>query len=69
MRTIRKRYLQMNKSVFIYFIDYEKAFDRVMHGKLIKCLADIDVRGRDVRFIRNLLETKGICSTTEGEFW
>ena len=33
MRTICKRYLAMNKHIYIYacFLDYEKAIDRVSH--------------------------------------
>lgn len=54
MKTICERYMQMNKSVYVCFIDYEKAFDRVNHEKLIDCLSSIGVRGRDLRFIQNL---------------
>ena len=54
MRTISERYLQLNKEIYVCFIDYEKAFDRVNHEKLIQSLQRIGVRGRDIRFIRNL---------------
>ena len=54
MRTIAEKYLQVNKDVYVCFIDYEKAFDRVNHEKLISNMDDIGVRERDMRFIKNL---------------
>ena len=40
LRTINERYLEKQKDVYIYicFIDYEKAFERVNHEKLIEKL-------------------------------
>ena len=58
MRTICERYLDVNKKVFACFIDYEKAFDQVNHEKLIECLDDIGIRGKDLRFITNLYWTQ-----------
>lgn len=40
--------------MYACFIDYEKAFDRVDHQKLIDCLKSVGMRGKDIRFIRNL---------------
>ena len=42
MRMICERYLDVNKKVFACFIDYEKAFDRVNHEKLIVFACFID---------------------------
>jgi retron-type reverse transcriptase len=44
----------MNKDLFIYFIDYEKAFDRVNHEKVIKRLQAIGIDGKDPRLITNI---------------
>ena len=38
LRTINERYLEKQKDVYTCFIDYEKAFDRVNHDKLIEKL-------------------------------
>ena len=51
---IGEKYIALNKKVYVCYIDYEKAFDRVNHEKLIDALKRIGVRERDVRFIRNL---------------
>ena len=51
MRTIGEKYIEKQKHVYICFIDYEKAFDRVNHSAMIECLRDIGIDGKDLRFI------------------
>ena len=51
---INERYCEMNKEVYLCFIDYEKAFDRVNHEKLIDCLKNIEIDGKHVRLIESL---------------
>ena len=51
MRTIGERYLEKRKDVYICFIDYEKAFDRVNHEAMIECLKDVGIDDKDLRFI------------------
>ena len=40
-RTLIERYSEVNKDLYLCFIDYENAFDRVNHAKLIQCLHNI----------------------------
>lgn len=42
------------KDVFACFIDYEKAFDRVRHSKLMEILRQIQLDSKDIRLIENL---------------
>lgn len=42
------------KNVYMCFIDYEKAFDRVDHKKLMECLQRKDLDPDDIRIIQNL---------------
>lgn len=42
------------KDVFACFIDYEKAFDRVQHSKLVEILRQIQLDEKDIRLIENL---------------
>lgn len=42
------------KDIFACFIDYEKAFDRIQHRKLIEILKSINIDDKDVRIIQNL---------------
>ena len=49
-----QKHLEVKKEMYICFIDYAKAFDRVKHEKLIDCLKDIGLDGKDIRVITNL---------------
>ena len=42
------------KDVFICFLEYEKAFDRVRHEPLMQCQSEIGVDGKDTQIIRCL---------------
>ena len=44
---IKQRYLKVQKPVFICFIDYEKAFDRVYHDRIMQCIDHVDVNCND----------------------
>ena len=44
----------MGRNIYLWFIDYEKAFDRVKHVKIIECLENLDIDGKDISLIRNL---------------
>ena len=54
LHTINERYLEKQKDVYICFIDYEKAFDRVNHDKLIEKLKLAGLDGKDIRIIARL---------------
>ena len=44
----------MQKDLYLCFIDYSKAFDKVRHEKLFNILEHLDIDGKDLRVIRNL---------------
>ena len=55
LRAIMDRYLEVNKNIYICFIDYEKAFDRVFHHKLMEVLDNSEIiDGKNRRIIQNL---------------
>ena len=58
MRMLCERYCEVSKDIYACFIDYEKAFDRVNHESMIKCLKDIGLNGKDIRLIVNLYWTQ-----------
>ena len=41
MKIIAEKYIDVNKDIYVCLIDYQKAFDRVNHEKLIECLRGI----------------------------
>src|SRR5438132_2700983 len=54
MRTICERSLEHGNEVFICFVDFEKAFDRIDWLKMLDILKEIGVDWRDRRLIMNL---------------
>ena len=54
LRMITGRCVEMQKDVYICFIDYAKAFDKVQHVTLFEILQELDVNGKDVELIKNL---------------
>ena len=50
---VQKCYDQ-RKDVILCFIDYEKAFDKVQHSKLVQILRELDIDQRDVQCIEDL---------------
>ena len=54
VRVLIERALEVQKDVFVCFVDYEKAFDKVRHVELFKMLKEAGLDGKDLRLIRNL---------------
>ena len=52
-RALAERSIEMRKNLYVVFIDYEKAFDRVKHHEITKDLEQIGVDQKD----RRLFET------------
>ena len=54
MRIISEKMIENDQEMFVCFVDFEKAFDRVQWRKLFDILKAIGVDWRDRRLIRNL---------------
>ena len=54
LRTICERATDVQKDVYICFIDYTKAFDRVERFKMIECLSEIGIDDNDLQIISKL---------------
>ena len=61
VRMISERAIEMQKDVYMCFIDYTKAFDNVKHDELFKLLSTLDINGKDLRLIRNLYWEQTAC--------
>jgi hypothetical protein len=51
---LAEKCLDMNHDPYICFIDFEKAFDKVQHQKLIEILQQLGLDGRNIHIIKNL---------------
>jgi len=54
LKNIAQRTIEMRKDLYLAFIDYRKAFDRVKHVQLLEMLDNIGVDDKDLRIIQNL---------------
>ena len=54
LRMIGERAIEHQQDLFLCFIDYQKAFDRVRHKELFKMLANIQIDDKDMRIIRTI---------------
>jgi len=54
LRNLCEKTIEINQDMYLCFIDYSKAFDKVKHDKLIDILQSLDIDGKDIRIIRNL---------------
>ena len=61
LRTMSERAIEMQKDLYICFIDYTKAFDKVKHEELLKLLECFDLFGKDIRILRNLYWEQTAC--------
>ena len=53
--------------LYLCFIDYSKAFDKVRHEKLFNILEHLDIDGKDLRVIRNLYWDQSAAVRIGGE--
>ena len=54
LKMLAERAVEMQKDVYMCFIDHIKAFDRVRHGPLVEMLQSLYLDGQDVELIKNL---------------
>ncbi len=54
LRTICERAIQVQQDLYLCFIDYEKAFDRVQHSKMMEILKTQEIGKNNFKCISNL---------------
>jgi hypothetical protein len=59
LRTLVERSIEVQVDLYLCFIDYTKAFDKVKHNKLLEIMNRIYIDGKDLRIIK-----KPILGTT-----
>ena len=67
LSSLMSLYLAQKKKLFVTFIDYEKAFDKVDHGLLWQKLGQAHVTGKVLRIIQNLYQKTKACVRVNGE--
>ena len=54
LRIIVEKLLEKHKKIYICYIDYKKAFDRVFHAMMVEDLKKLEIDGKDLNLIKNL---------------
>lgn len=54
VQVLFQRCRDVNCDIYVCFVDYQKAFDRVKHDELISLLAEIGIDDKDQRIIKNI---------------
>ena len=67
LRTLIEQALEIQKDVYLCFIDYTKVFDRVRHDEKIKELTKLRIDGKDLRIIKNMYWEQTAAMRVEGE--
>ena len=67
LRMIAERTIQKERDLYLCFIDYEKAFDRVKHTHLMDILETIGIDKNDLNIIRKLYWSQRACVRVNGE--
>jgi len=54
LKTIIERSVQVNKKVYVCFVDYQKAFDRINHEKLTRTMEKAGIPDLERKLIKSL---------------
>src|SRR5215469_16802442 len=54
LRNLAEKVLEVNQDLYLCFVDYEKAFDKVKHEGLMKMLERLEIDEKDLRIIKKL---------------
>ena len=54
IRMLSKRSIEHQQDIYLVFIDYKKAFDKVRHGELFNLLQAIQVDDKDLRILHSV---------------
>ena len=65
LRTICERATDVQRGVYICFIAYTRAFERVKHFKMIECLSEIGIYEKDLHIISKLYWEQSSSVRTE----
>ena len=68
MRVITERAVEMQKDVYMCFIDYAKAFGKVRHQELFEDLDKLDLYRKDVCLLASLYWNQTACIWRDGEY-
>ena len=67
MRMITERAVEMQKDVFMCFMDYSKAIDKVRYDELFEDLSKLGLHEKDPQLLKRLYWKQTACMRVDGE--
>src|ERR1700743_1122445 len=67
LRQAIEKFYEQNKDLYLFFIDLEKAFDRVPMQKLFEVLSEYGIRGRLLEAIESIYVESKAAVRIDGE--
>ena len=68
MRTVCERSLEHGNEVYVCFVDFEKAFDRVNWVKMFEILKHLHIDWKDRRLLKDLyMRQEAVIRIADGE--
>src|SRR5215469_16556235 len=58
LRILAKKALEVNQGLYLFFVDYEKAFDKVKYKDLMMMLERLEIDGKDREYLRTFSGTQ-----------
>lgn len=65
IRMLSERTIQIEKGVYLWLIDYVKAFNKVRQNDLFELLREIDLFEKDISIILNIYWEQTVCIWVE----
>jgi hypothetical protein len=67
LNIIAQKRIKDHLPMYVGFVDFEKAFDRVNHTKLLECLKKIGIDGKDLTIIKNIYKDQSAAFRINNE--
>jgi hypothetical protein len=67
LRMLGERAIEMQKDLYICFIDYQKAFDSIKHKQMMDILINLDMDENDIRMMKNMYWSQTAAIRVDGE--
>ena len=67
LRLLIEKAIDKHQDLYLCFIDYSKAFDKVQHENLMQMLKELNIDGKDLRLVRNLYWEQSAAVKIENE--
>ena len=54
LRTLTERAIEIQRDLYLCFIDYTKAFDKLRHEEIMSIIDSLNIDGKGLRIVRNI---------------